>query len=86
MREWLAAADPASLDLRRREAEILFMHIGVTFAVYGEGGDPERIIPFDIIPRVINGREWDLIARGLEQRVRALIISWSTSTRNAKFC
>ena len=72
MREWLAAADPASLDLRRREAEILFMRIGVTFAVYGEGGDPERIIPFDIIPRVINGREWDHIARGLEQRVRAL--------------
>jgi len=72
VREWLAAADPASLDLRRREAEILFMRIGVTFAVYGEGGDPERIIPFDIIPRVINGREWDLIARGLEQRVRAL--------------
>ena len=72
VREWLSAADPASLDLRRREAEILFMRIGVTFAVYGEGGDPERIIPFDIIPRVINGREWDLIARGLEQRVRAL--------------
>ena len=72
VREWLAAADPVNLDQRRREAEILFMRIGVTFAVYGEGGDPERIIPFDIIPRVINGREWDLIARGLEQRVRAL--------------
>ena len=70
--EWLAAADPRSLDLCRREAEILFMRIGVTFAIYGEGGDPERVIPFDIIPRVINGREWDLIARGLEQRVRAL--------------
>ena len=72
VRQWLASADPASLDLRRREAEILFMRIGVTFAVYGEGGDPERIIPFDIIPRVINAKEWDLIARGLEQRVRAL--------------
>ena len=85
MREWLAAADPASLDLRRREAEILFMRIGVTFAVYGEGGDPERIIPFDIIPRVINGREWDLIALAGTAR-QALNHFWSTSTRNAKSC
>jgi uncharacterized circularly permuted ATP-grasp superfamily protein len=69
---WLADSDPAVLEQRRREAELLFMRIGITFAVYGEGGDPERIIPFDIVPRVIDAREWERLSRGLEQRVKAL--------------
>jgi uncharacterized circularly permuted ATP-grasp superfamily protein len=69
---WLAESDPETLAIRRREAELLFMRIGITFAVYGEGGDPERIIPFDIVPRVIDADEWATVARGLEQRVRAL--------------
>ena len=58
--------------LKRREAELIFRRIGITFAVYTEGGDPERLIPFDIIPRVLDAGEWALLARGLEQRVRAL--------------
>ena len=62
----------AGLELRRREAELLFRRIGITFAVYTEGGDPERLIPFDIIPRVLDAGEWARLARGLEQRVRAL--------------
>jgi uncharacterized circularly permuted ATP-grasp superfamily protein len=70
--QWLAESDPALLEQRRREAELLFMRIGITFAVYGEGGDPERIIPFDIVPRIIDAGEWDLLSRGLEQRVKAL--------------
>lgn len=69
---WLVETDPALLEQRRREAEVLFMRIGITFAVYGEGGDPERIIPFDIVPRVIDATEWERLARGLEQRVKAL--------------
>ncbi|WP_376100393.1 circularly permuted type 2 ATP-grasp protein [Roseomonas sp. CCTCC AB2023176] len=68
----LAAATPAEMDAKRREAEVLFRRIGVTFAVYTEGGDPERLIPFDIIPRILSRGEWDGLARGLEQRVRAL--------------
>ncbi|MEN9499560.1 MAG: hypothetical protein RIS83_1379, partial [Pseudomonadota bacterium] len=50
---WLAATPIAQLERKRQEAELLFRRIGVTFAVYGEGGDPERLIPFDIIPRIL---------------------------------
>ena len=70
--KWLAETDSTLLEQRRREAEMLFMRIGITFAVYGEGGDPERIIPFDIVPRILDAREWDRLSRGLEQRVKAL--------------
>jgi uncharacterized circularly permuted ATP-grasp superfamily protein len=70
--DWLAKAPLPELELRRREAELLFRRLGITFAVYTEGGDPERLIPFDIVPRVLARREWDRLARGLEQRVRAL--------------
>jgi uncharacterized circularly permuted ATP-grasp superfamily protein len=61
-----------ALEQKRREAEVLFRRIGVTFAVYTEGGDPERLIPFDVIPRILARAEWDRLSRGLEQRVRAL--------------
>ena len=69
---WLAALPPEQLELKRREAEVLFRRIGITFAVYSEGGDPERLIPFDLIPRVLAQREWQSLRRGLEQRARAL--------------
>ncbi len=70
--EWLNETPTDLLEAKRREAEILFRRIGITFAVYGEGGDPERLIPFDIIPRVISAAEWAFLSKGLEQRVRAL--------------
>ena len=49
---------PDVLDYRRREAELLFRRIGITFAVYGEADAQERLIPFDIIPRILSGAEW----------------------------
>jgi uncharacterized circularly permuted ATP-grasp superfamily protein len=70
--QWLADTPGATLELKRREAEFIFRRTGITFAVYSEGGDPERLIPFDIVPRVIDAQEWAYLARGLEQRVRAL--------------
>jgi len=69
---WLEKASPAELELHRREAELLFRRLGITFTVYSEGSDPERLIPFDVIPRVLSASEWGVLARGLEQRVRAL--------------
>jgi uncharacterized circularly permuted ATP-grasp superfamily protein len=69
---WLKSMQPDQLALKRREAEVLFRRIGITFAVYGEGSDPERLIPFDLIPRVLAQAEWQRLRRGLEQRVRAL--------------
>src|SRR5262249_7908736 len=72
VQRWLLDTPAEALALKRREAELLFRRIGITFAVYSAGGDPERLIPFDIIPRVLDAAEWDLLSRGLRQRVRAL--------------
>ncbi len=69
---WLAQTPPEQLALKRAEAELLFRRVGITFAVYAEGGDPERLIPFDIIPRVLDAPEWAFLKAGLEQRVMAL--------------
>jgi uncharacterized circularly permuted ATP-grasp superfamily protein len=69
---WLRWTPPEHFKIKRQEAEVLFRRIGITFAVYGEGGDPERLIPFDIVPRVLTAAEWSVLESGLEQRVRAL--------------
>src|ERR1051325_5006041 len=60
------------LAYRRREAEFIFRRMGITFAVYGEAEATERLIPFDVVPRILTAAEWTRLARGLEQRVKAL--------------
>src|SRR5450631_2289347 len=69
---WLDEVPADVLDYRRREAELLFRRIGITFAVYGEADAQERLIPFDVIPRIISGPEWRLLETGLKQRVKAI--------------
>jgi uncharacterized circularly permuted ATP-grasp superfamily protein len=69
---WLKEIPPDVLDYRRREAELIFRRIGITFSVYGEADAQERLIPFDVLPRILAAGEWDLLRRGLEQRSRAL--------------
>jgi uncharacterized circularly permuted ATP-grasp superfamily protein len=69
---WLKSLSSETQAMKRREAEVLFRRIGITFAVYTEGGDPERLIPFDFIPRVLAQAEWQRLRRGLEQRAKAL--------------
>ncbi|MFM7531708.1 MAG: circularly permuted type 2 ATP-grasp protein [Rubrivivax sp.] len=73
---WLAAQPEAAMRARREEAEMIFRRVGITFAVYGakdeEGAGTERLIPFDLIPRVIPRHEWSEMEQGLRQRVTAL--------------
>ncbi|MBI2313406.1 MAG: circularly permuted type 2 ATP-grasp protein [Betaproteobacteria bacterium] len=69
---WLKAKPLEFFQRKQREAELLFRRVGITFAVYGEDTGAERLIPFDIIPRVIGAAEWKRLARGLRQRVVAL--------------
>lgn len=69
---WLDKVPREVLDQRRKEAEFIFRRIGITFAVYGEQNSQERLIPFDIVPRIITNTEWAGLAKGLEQRVKAL--------------
>src|SRR4030095_9855764 len=68
---WLADAPAERVAEKRREADLLFHRVGITFAVYGDEEGAERLIPFDTIPRIIQKAEWDRIARGLKQRVDA---------------
>lgn len=70
--EWLQSIDPERLSRKRAEADVAFRRVGITFAVYGEEAGKERLIPFDVIPRILPANEWRLIERGLRQRVAAL--------------
>ncbi|WP_147108643.1 circularly permuted type 2 ATP-grasp protein [Tateyamaria sp. syn59] len=69
---WFHHEDTARLLAKSEEAEALFRLIGVTFNVYGDPDATERLIPFDLVPRIIAAREWAKVAKGIEQRVRAL--------------
>ena len=69
---WLAETPAERVAEKRREADLLFHRVGITFAVYGDDAGAERLIPFDTIPRVIPKAEWDGLAKGLRQRVSAL--------------
>jgi len=69
---WLKETPPDALEYRRQEAELLFRRIGITFAVYGDAEAQERLIPFDVIPRIMSAREWAVLEKGLKQRVKAL--------------
>ena len=69
---WLDGEDPKRLRAKQREAEELFRLTGITFNVYGRAEAEERLIPFDIIPRIISGNEWQKLCRGITQRVQAI--------------
>ncbi|MDO9238126.1 MAG: circularly permuted type 2 ATP-grasp protein [Aquabacterium sp.] len=73
---WLGQQTSELMRSRRDEAEMIFRRVGITFAVYGDkdedGAGTERLIPFDLIPRVIPAAEWREMERGLKQRVTAL--------------
>jgi uncharacterized circularly permuted ATP-grasp superfamily protein len=69
---WLAAISPERLASKQAEADSAFHRLGITFAVYGEKAGTERLIPFDIIPRIIPASEWTVMEAGLRQRVKAL--------------
>jgi uncharacterized circularly permuted ATP-grasp superfamily protein len=70
--QWLQTQKIDDLKRKRGEAEALFRRTGITFAVYGDEAATERLIPFDIIPRILSAAEWRRLAAGIEQRVRAL--------------
>lgn len=72
LEDWTRAMPAELRQMKQAEAEALFRRIGITFAVYGEGGDPDRLIPFDMFPRVFTQGEWRRLERGIKQRARAL--------------
>ncbi|MEJ8851950.1 circularly permuted type 2 ATP-grasp protein [Variovorax rhizosphaerae] len=74
--QWLAKQPGEVMRSRREEAEMIFRRVGITFAVYGakdeDGAGTERLIPFDLLPRIIPADEWAEMEKGLVQRVNAL--------------
>ena len=70
--QWFRGEDLKDLRRKSSEAEAFFRRIGITFNVYGQDEADERLIPFDIVPRIIAAREWAKLERGIEQRVRAI--------------
>lgn len=70
--QWLEGQPPEMMAQKRAEADTLFHRVGITFTVHGETEGTERLIPFDIVPRIIPAPEWAHLEAGLRQRVRAL--------------
>ncbi|MGH1467034.1 MAG: circularly permuted type 2 ATP-grasp protein [Cognatishimia sp.] len=70
--DWFSQEDIKVLKCKSQEAETFFRRIGITFNVYGQEEADERLIPFDIVPRIIAAKEWRTLERGIEQRVRAI--------------
>ena len=69
---WLAAQSAETIARKRAESDLIFRRVGITFAVYGNDAGTERLIPFDIIPRIIHKAEWAKLEAGLVQRVKTL--------------
>ena len=61
-----------SLLTKQQAAEIMLLQLGITFAVYGNEEGSEKIFPFDVLPRIVDGSEWTQIEAGLKQRIFAL--------------
>lgn len=70
--DWLSTQSEETMRRKRAEADLVFRRVGITFALDGDSGGTERVIPFDLVPRIIPAAEWDHLQAGLAQRVRAL--------------
>ncbi|MEM7289756.1 MAG: circularly permuted type 2 ATP-grasp protein, partial [Pseudomonadota bacterium] len=69
---WIDGEDNTRLAKKASQAETVFRRTGITFNVYGDEKAAERLIPFDIVPRIISGSEWSRLEKGIRQRVRAI--------------
>jgi uncharacterized circularly permuted ATP-grasp superfamily protein len=70
--DWLHSTPPGLLQRKHSQADILFRRLGITFTVYGQDEGKERMIPFDIIPRILDADEWSHLEKGCIQRVNAI--------------
>ena len=71
-KNWLDREDVKRLHRKSADAEAFFRKTGITFNVYGQDEADERLIPFDVVPRILSAREWRKLSKGIEQRVRAI--------------
>ena len=69
---WFSQQDSKRLAKKSQEAEAFFRRTGITFNVYGQTDAEERLIPFDLVPRILSNAEWTKLSKGIDQRVRAI--------------
>jgi uncharacterized circularly permuted ATP-grasp superfamily protein len=68
----LLKLSPEELLRSKQQADLTFFNQGITFTVYGRNEATERIFPHDLLPRIVSAADWDVIERGLTQRITAL--------------
>jgi len=69
---WLKGVSSDTVQVKQTEADLIFRRTGITFSLNGDDGGTERLIPSDLIPRIIHGKEWGHLEKGLVQRVKAI--------------
>jgi uncharacterized circularly permuted ATP-grasp superfamily protein len=69
---WLKGVSADTVHAKQTEADLIFRRTGITFSLNGDEGGTERLIPSDLIPRIIHGKEWTQLEKGLVQRVKAI--------------
>ena len=70
--QWLKGISRETVQVKQTEADLIFRRTGITFSLNGDEGGTERLIPSDLIPRIIHGKEWAHLEKGLVQRVKAI--------------
>ena len=81
--DWFAKQDNGRLATKSQEAEAFFRRTGITFNVYGQQDAEERLIPFDLVPRIISSREWMKLSRGIEQRHSQFTSCYQTAKKSS---
>ena len=69
---WFKDQEYSDLSMKHLDANKLFKITGITFNVYGNKQDREKLIPFDMVPRIISAKEWQKVEKGVSQRIRAI--------------
>ena len=72
LQNWLDDQKLPQLRRQSDRAQDIFRSVGITFNVYGDGEGAERLIPFDMVPRIITGKEWKHLEEGIRQRVHSI--------------
>ena len=71
------------LNRRQKAADVAFLNQGITFTVYGREEGTEKIMPYDLVPRIIPGDQWKVLEEGLTQRITAILQGWLLVSRTA---
>ena len=70
--KWIDSMHGNIFEEKHNEAKDLLKRIGITFSIYKQNDLNERLIPFDMVPRIFTSKEWDILEKGVIQRTKAI--------------